>query len=160
MTFGPESGAGKLTLHLGEPTAAFQVNSEPKAQQSESICATDSLLAIALPVEVRTAGGALAEAVPAELVAWEKNAGRLTLELDPSRLDGDFSVEYEARGTARTDAIRLELQLEPTSVRGSLTLVVYADTGDGDDDIASSGLVTIACIGAEPQAGPVVNCGP
>lgn len=92
FSFGPEGGVGSLTIEV-TPTEAppRYVDSIPKKDTYDDSC--DDHVELDVMLSIQSAGGALAESIPATLSAGDAYVVRFDTALDPAMLGGTLTFE-------------------------------------------------------------------
>jgi len=148
VNYGPESGAGEVTVGV-TATGAAQF---ARVQASKRGAQCDDHVLFPLRVTLSTAGGALDESFAARLRATNADEAALGEVLPAAQLHGAFAFSEETLGNGRF--IRLEVNLRFGAAAFAGSVLGGIENGDAASGTTSFRPVPLACWGQSASLTP------
>ncbi len=145
VAFGPEAGAGKLTVAVAYQGGEVRhITSTPKQGDYEgdggALALCNDRLEVDVAVTVDSEGGAFAESFDAPLRATTRGIGKIAHELALADIQGSFAVTKLEPANAKVAPIALDIGISGAGLFGGASSFVEVSEGD----TASAGALTIA----------------
>lgn len=173
VSYGPESGTGKLTLSIvPKGTAAYVASVPTRGMDGGGFlldgaegCAPDRIVCD-VELHASTTGGALDEVLDAELTATQPDSAELDVPLELDALNGSFSIEElspptpigDDPGEAEIEGLVLSSVLTSSGMTGSLSARYQATYSGGEAPAYFAAPVTFAVWpGDAARSGEVSN---
>lgn len=142
VQFGPESGAGKLTVDVKYAGGQVRfIESKPaESGQLSGYYNCDSRLEVDVEVELASEGGAWAETFTAPLRATSRGIGRIVHDIEVDAFAGSFAVTKLEPAEAELGPVSFTIGISESGLFGNATTIVELSDGD----VASAGFVDVA----------------
>jgi hypothetical protein len=143
VSFGPESGAGELTVtiaHAGGEVRFIDSSYADNGGLDGGYAECDDRLEVDVDVTVTTAGGAFSESFTAPLRATSRGIGRILHEIAVDEFAGSFAVTELAPSNAELGPVELTIGVSESGLFGGATTIVEMSDGE----VASAGFVDVA----------------
>jgi hypothetical protein len=147
VAFGPESGAGTLTVDVAYAGGEVRfVSSKPEESEGEGLddgaflASCSDRLEVDVEVSVKTGGGALDESFTAPLRATSRGISRISREIAVEELAGSFALTTVEPDDAEVGPLEFTIGISGSGLFGGISSTVQLTDGE----VASAGFMDVA----------------